>query len=108
MAVKTTLFVGEALADALAGKPAILALGNVDSSCGDYRIEPGGHYLAATREMVRRLVGAERLEPDFDETYAAGGYYAARHPTLANGLILGLNHGLGATQYRAPRGTDGL
>src|SRR5262245_52402977 len=81
MAVKTTLFVADALADALAGKPAIIALGNVDSSCGDYRIEPGGSYLAATKETVRRLVGAERLQPDFDQTYAAGGYYAARHPT---------------------------
>ena len=30
MAVKTTLFVGDALADALAGKPAIVALGNVN------------------------------------------------------------------------------
>ena len=80
MAVKTTLFVAAALADALAGKPAIIALGNVDSNCGDYRIEPGGSYLAATREAVRRLVGAARLAPDFDETYAAGGYYAARHP----------------------------
>ena len=108
MAVKTTLFVGNALADALAGKPAILALGNVDSSCGDYRIEPGGRYLAATREMVRRLVGAERLEPDFDETYAAGGYYAARHPTLANGLIVVLNDVLWSTRYRDACGTDGL
>jgi hypothetical protein len=100
--------VGSALADALAGKPAIIALGNVDSNCGDYRIEPGGRYLAATREMVRRLVGAERLEPDFDETYAAGGYYAARHPTLANGLIVVLNDVLWSTRYRDACGTDGL
>ena len=108
MAVKTTLFVGDALADALAGKPAIVALGNVDSSCGDYRIEPGGSYLAATRAMVRRLVGAERLEPDFDATYAAGGYYAARHPTVANGLIVVVNDVLWSTRYRDACGTDGL
>jgi sphingomyelin phosphodiesterase acid-like 3 len=108
MAVKTTLFVGDALADALAGKPAIVALGNVDSSCGDYRIEPGGRYLAETRETVRRLVGAERLEPDFDRTYAAGGYYAARLPTLANGLIVVLNDVLWSTKYRDACGTDGL
>ena len=108
MAVKTTLFVGDALADALAGKPAIVALGNVDSSCGDYRIEPGGRYLAETREVVRRLVGAEQLEPDFDRTYAAGGYYAARHPTLANGLIVVLNDVLWSTEYRDACGTDGL
>ncbi len=108
MAVKTTLFVGDALADALSGKPAIIALGNVDSSCGDYRIEPGGRYLAATRAMVRRLVGAERLAPDFDETYAAGGYYAVRHPTVANGLIVVVNDVLWSTRYRDACGTDGL
>jgi hypothetical protein len=96
------------LADALAGKPAIIALGNVDSSCGDYRIEPGGSYLVATRAMVRRLVGAERLEPDFDATYAAGGYYAARHPTVANGLIVVVNDVLWSTLYRDACGTDGL
>lgn len=108
MAVKTTLFVADSLADALAGKPAIIALGNTDSSCGDYQIEPGGRYLAATRETVRRLVGAERLEPDFDETYAAGGYYAARHPAVPNGLIVVVNDVLWSTKYRDACGTGGL
>ena len=108
MAVKTTLFVADALADALSGKPAIIALGNNDSSCGDYRIEPGGSYLAATRETVRRLVGAERLEPDFDETYATGGYYAARHPTVPNGLIVVLNDVLWSAKYRDACGTGGF
>lgn len=93
---------------ALGGKPAIIALGNNDSSCGDYRIEPGGSYLAATRETVRRLVGADRLEPDFDATYAAGGYYAMRHPTVANTLIVVLNDVLWSTKYRDACGTDGL
>lgn len=108
MAAKTTIFVADALASALGGKPAIIALGNNDSSCGDYRIEPGGSYLAATRETVRRLVGAERLEPDFDETYAAGGYYGMRHPTVANALIVVLNDVLWSTEYRDACGTGGL
>jgi sphingomyelin phosphodiesterase acid-like 3 len=108
MAARTTAFVADRLADALGGKPAIIALGNNDSSCGDYRIEPGGSYLAATRGTVRRLVGAGRLEPDFDQTYAAGGYYAARHPTVANALIVVLNDVLWSTKYRDACGTDGL
>src|SRR5260370_39478025 len=58
--------------------------------------------------MVRRLVGAERLAPDFDETYAAGGYYAVRHPTVANGLIVVVNDVLWSTRYRDACGTDGL
>jgi sphingomyelin phosphodiesterase acid-like 3 len=108
MAAKTTIFVAEAVADALGGKPAIIALGNNDSSCGDYRIEPGGSYLAATRETVRRLLGAGRPESDFDQTYAAGGYYAMRHPTVANALIVVLNDVLWSTKYRDACGTDGL
>ena len=99
MAEKTTIFVADALAKALAASLWIVALGNNNSSCGDYRIEPGGSYLAATRETVRRLVGAERLDPDFDETYKAGGYYAARHPTVANTLIVVLNDILWSTKY---------
>ena len=78
------------------------------SNCGDYKIEPGGSYLAATREAVRRLVGAERLEPDFAETWAAAGYYAARHPTVANGLIVVLNDVVWSPQYQDACGSHGL
>ena len=108
LTVKTTLFVADALAQALGGKPAFIALGNEDSSCGDYRIEPGGAYLAATRDAVRRLVGGERLEADFAETWAAGGYYAARHPTVANGLIIVVNDVMWSHLYRNACGSNGL
>ena len=108
MAAKTTLFVADALAEALGGKPAFVALGNEDSKCGDYKVEPGGPYLAATREAVRRLVGAERLEADFAETWAAAGYYAARHPTVANGLIVVLNDVMWSPQYQDTCGSNGL
>lgn len=108
MAIRTTMFVADALAGALGGKTTIVALGNNDSSCGDYRIEPGGSYLAATRDTVRRLVGAALLEPDFDQTYAAGGYYAVRHPTVPNALIVVLNDVLWSTKYRDACGADGL
>jgi sphingomyelin phosphodiesterase acid-like 3 len=107
-ATSTTLFVADALAHALGGKPAFPAFGNEDSSCGDYRIEPGGRYLAATREAVRRLVGAERLEPDFAETWGAAGYYAARHPTVANGLIVVLNDVVWSPLYQDACGSGGL
>jgi hypothetical protein len=108
LAVGTTLFVTDAITKALGGKPGIVALGNNDSGCGDYRIDPGGRYLAGTREAVRRLVGAERLAPDFDETYAAGGYYAVRHPTVANGMIVVLNDVLWSAHYHNDCGRGGL
>jgi hypothetical protein len=108
MAAKTTLFVAGALAEALGGKPAFVALGNEDSKCGDYKVEPGGPYLAATREAVRGLVGAERLEADFAETWAAAGYYAARHPTVANGLIIVLNDVMWSPRYQDTCGSGGF
>ena len=105
---RTTIFVAEALRDAFAGKPVIVALGNNDSDCGDYEIEPGGDYLAATRETARTLVGAGLVAHDFDATYAAGGYYAARHPTVANTLILVVNDILWSKRYQDACGADGL
>jgi sphingomyelin phosphodiesterase acid-like 3 len=107
MAVKTTIYVADALADALPNKPIIVALGNEDSSCGDYSIEPGGSYLAGTKDAVRRLAGADLVEPDFDDTYAAGGYYAVRHPTVPQTLILVVNDILFSEKYRDACGTDG-
>ena len=108
MAAKTTLVVARSLAEALGGKPAVVALGNEDSKCGDYKIEPGGAYLAATREAVRDLVGAERLDADFAETWAATGYYAARHPTVANGLIVVLNDVMWSPHYQDTCGSNGF
>jgi hypothetical protein len=93
---------------ALPGKPILLSLGNNDSSCGDYKIDPGGAYLAATREAVRSLAGAHLLAADFDETYSAGGYYAARHPTLADTTVVVLDDVLWSDEYDNACGTGGL
>jgi hypothetical protein len=107
-AASTTVFVAAALGDAFAGKPVIVSLGNNDSACGDYRIDPGGDYLATTRETVRRLAGSDRVESDFDKTYAMGGYYGMRHPTISGTSILVLNDILWSRKYRNSCGTTGL
>lgn len=107
LAVGTTAFVGESLARVLPDKPIILSLGNNDSDCGDYEITPGGRYLAETRDIVRRLAGADRLATDFDRTYGAGGYYAVRHPGLPATLILVVNDILWSADYRDACGSDG-
>ncbi len=107
-AVRTTLFVAERLRAAAPGKPVFVSLGNNDSSCGDYRIDPGGTYLAATREAVRNLVGPGRVAADFDETYLAGGYYAAQHPTLPDTTIIVLDDVLWSIWHRNDCGTTGL
>ncbi len=105
LALDTTLFVGDSLARAFPDRPFIIALGNTDSECGDFRLTPGGAYLAGTKEMVRRLVGAERLADDFDRTYGAGGYYGVHHPNIDNALILVLNDVLWSMKYQDACGT---
>ncbi|MDR6952542.1 3',5'-cyclic AMP phosphodiesterase CpdA [Ancylobacter sp. 3268] len=107
-AVKTTLFVAARLRAALPGKPIVLSLGNTDSGCGDYRIDAGGPYLQATRETVRDLAGSSLLAADFDESYLAGGFYAASHPTQADTTLLVLDDALWSPAYRNACGTTGL
>ena len=107
-AADTAIFVADQLGDIFPGKPVIIALGNNDSSCGDYAIEPGGSYLALTRETIRRLAGADLVTSDFDTTYAAGGYYAMRHPTIPNTLVLVVNDVLWSAKYQDACGKDGV
>jgi len=107
LAAKAALYVVGALRDALPGRPIVVALGNNDSACGDYQLEPGGAFLAALRDTIRDLAGPERVAPDFVETFQAGGYYAMRHPVAVGTTILVLNDVLWSTEYRDACGTDG-
>jgi sphingomyelin phosphodiesterase acid-like 3 len=107
LAAKTALYVAEALRAALPDRPILLALGNNDSECGDYRLEPGGSFLAALSGTVRNLAGSDRVALDFNQTFHAGGYYAMRHPTLPGVTILAVNDVLWSTDYQDACGTDG-
>lgn len=107
LAAKTVLYVSASLRAAVPDRPILIALGNNDSACGDYQIEPGGAFLASLREMVRDFAGSERLGAEFDRTYMAGGYYAMRHPGRAQTTLLVLNDVLWSTNYRNACGTDG-
>jgi sphingomyelin phosphodiesterase acid-like 3 len=107
LASKTALYVAGGLRAALPGRPILIALGNNDSECGDYQLEPGGAFLASLRDTVRDLAGPERLAQDFDHTYMTGGYYAMRHPRLAGTTILVINDVLWSTNYRDACSTKG-
>ncbi len=106
-AVKITLYLAARLEEAWPDAPILPALGNTDSGCGDYETEPGGAYLRGTFPMVERLAG-DLLLPGAKESWLAGGYYAARHPTVADARVLVLNTVLWSTRYRnrcgAPEG----
>lgn len=105
-AIRTALYVAGRLRVAFPGKPVLMTLGNTDSGCGDYHIDPGGEFLAATRAAVRDLAGPGLIEPGFEATFAAGGYYAARHPTLADTTVIVIDDVLWSAEYRDACGTS--
>lgn len=99
MAVGITRYLADRLRARFPDAPILPALGNTDAACGDYRIEPGGAYLDRTFPILRALVGADRLADDAATTWRAGGYYAARHPTVASARFVVLNNVLWSTKY---------
>ncbi|QRM27410.1 metallophosphoesterase [Microvirga sp. VF16] len=103
--VKTARYVADGLRTALPGRPILIALGNNDSECGDYQLEPGGAFLASLSDTVRELAGPDHLAADFGQTFASGGYYAMRHPVLLGITILVVNDVLWSTDYRNTCGT---
>jgi sphingomyelin phosphodiesterase acid-like 3 len=106
-AVKTALYVLRELREAAPGRPIVVGLGNNDSECGDYRLEPNGPFLAGLRDAVRAMAGAELLAPDFDTTFAAAGYYRMRHPAADGVDIVVVNDVLWSTDYRDRCGARG-
>ncbi len=108
LASKTALYVADVLRATLPGRPILIALGNIDSECGDYRLEPRGAFLASLRDTIRDLAGPDRVAGDFAQTYEAGGYYAMQHPAVAGTTILVVNDVLWSTNYRDACGTQGM
>jgi sphingomyelin phosphodiesterase acid-like 3 len=93
-ASKTALFVVRAL-QANFRVPVYFALGNDDSACGDYRVDPGGPFLARLADSLEVL----KNHPDAAADFRAGGFYELPHPTLANHEIVVLNTVLWSRSY---------
>ena len=77
--VKTIDFVMLKLRGALPGVPVYGALGNNDSDCGDYQLDPDSAFLAATGKDLVPIVRASQREAEL-RTFAEGGFYSARLP----------------------------
>jgi sphingomyelin phosphodiesterase acid-like 3 len=76
---KTIDYVMHKLRGALPGVPVYAALGNNDSDCGDYQLDPDSAFLAATGKVLAAdLPPGDRAEAL--RTFAEGGYYSARLP----------------------------
>jgi sphingomyelin phosphodiesterase acid-like 3 len=77
---KTIEFVVNSLREALPGVPVYAALGNNDSDCGDYALDPNSTFLAATgKVMAADLPVSERKQAESD--FAAGGSMSVPLPS---------------------------
>jgi sphingomyelin phosphodiesterase acid-like 3 len=76
-----TFFAGQVRAY-LSNLPVLFVLGNNDAYAGDYKLIPGGKFLADTTELFYETFLLSGTDADaFSTTYRAGGYYAAQPPS---------------------------
>jgi sphingomyelin phosphodiesterase acid-like 3 len=80
------------------GIPVLPALGNNDSACGDYVMQPGGPFLADLAATWRPLLGPEA--GTFATSFPAGGYYSVPHPTVPKTRLAVLNTVLFSPKYQ--------
>jgi len=76
---KTLDFVMDEVDADFPGAPVYWALGNNDSDCGDYQLDPHSEFLATVGEEVAKSIPADERK-GVEEMFAAGGYYSARLP----------------------------
>lgn len=84
----------------------VIALGNNDAPCGDYRSANGSAYLAAVARIWEPLVNRGGAAPGFAASFARGAYYTARLPVPGLRLIV-LNTIPLSTEYIGNCGNDG-
>jgi len=95
-ATKTEAFVVQELQNRLK-VPVLAALGNNDSSCGDYQIPPNSPFLAETADQLAVLSAS----PEAKSTFELGGFYSIAHPTVSNQDIIVLNTIFWSTSYKS-------
>jgi len=101
-AAKTEAFVVQELQSRLK-VPVLAALGNNDSSCGDYQIPPDSPFLSAMADQLSVL----STSPDAKSTFQLGGFFSIAHPTVANQDIVVLNTIFWSASYKSCTPTSG-
>lgn len=71
--------------------PILPTLGNEDSYCGDYMVEPDGRFLSMFAEVWAPLLGPGADLASFRETFGRGGSYTVRLPGLRGVRLVVLN-----------------
>jgi len=104
-AEKTIDYVMRMLRGALPGVPVYAALGNNDSDCGDYQLDPDSAFLAEIgKTLTADFPAKERAEAL--RTFAEGGYYNVKLPApMAHARMLVLDDLFMSQRYATCGGT---
>jgi hypothetical protein len=96
---KTMQFVAGQLETIAPGKPILFALGNNDSECGDYALQPRGAFLKDTSALIAKLLGPLGDEASLRD-WAASGSYSVPLPGLTHRRAIVVNSVYFAAKYR--------
>lgn len=76
------------------------SVGNDDSYCGNYMIEPEGAFLKMVSEVWEPLVNKNKDNKSFPETFSKGGYSILNFPEMDNLKMIILNTIFFTTYYK--------
>lgn len=98
---KTTAFIASQIQKRFPSAPTYFSLGNNDSYCGDYQIQPQGPFLKNSAAIFQNsLLAAAPDSGSFGQTYPQGGYYRLAPPGPRAGWIVSLNTILFSSNYQ--------
>ncbi len=104
--LKTVQFFVLQISERFPYSPVLFTLGNNDAYAGDYNLETGGAFLAETASLFQKQwLNRWVRSSEFNETYKAGGYYAA-DSNRDNIRLISLNSVLFSTRRPAPAAGD--
>ena len=100
---KTMQFLASQLEQTFPEAPILPVLGNDDSYCGNYELQPQGPFLADTLPILRALIGA-LASPGFDQNWISYGNYTV---TVRGLRLIFINTVFLSANYRNACGSTG-
>lgn len=102
----TIQFVVDQLRSAYPGVPIYISLGNNDTPCGDYQLDPGSAFLARTATTIADAL-PESSRGEVAAQFPTGGYYSVTMaPPMLDTRIIVLNDLFLVPRYRSCAGAD--
>jgi sphingomyelin phosphodiesterase acid-like 3 len=97
---KTIVFLTQRIREQFPRAAIYPALGNEDSYCGDYQLQPGGEFLRRTAETWKVLFNNGDNERAFMHMFPKGGYYTVSAPGTPKHRVIVLNTVFFSANYR--------